>query len=75
MLFRIVMKPKNSTDKQSYPTYVVCTQCGQKNTGSSYKSDALMSMAMIKCTHCGEQLNNQELLNKKIESRLEYHKK
>lgn len=73
MLFRIVTIPKRDDGTTTYRTHIVCTKCGHKNRGSSFKTDALVSMTLLKCAGCDEVLNNQELLNKKVATRLEYH--
>jgi len=73
MLFRIVMKPHNEEYKQSWNTVIICTKCGQKNKSSTFKSEALTSMTVIRCFNCGENLDNQEHLNKKFAARISYH--
>ncbi len=74
MLFRIVTKIYSQQRKQSWITRSTCTQCGQQNIGTTFKSEALTSMNIARCSHCNKKLDNQEHLNKKMEARLSYHK-
>lgn len=73
MLFRIIMKPHNEKYKHFWNTTIICTKCGQKSESSTFKSEALASMTVVKCSNCGKNLDNQEHLNKKVAARLSYH--
>lgn len=72
MLLRIVFKDFIKTS-HSYKTKIVCTSCGHQLEGTSYKTDSLTTMSLKACTNCGVVLENQELLNKSMAKRLEYH--